>query len=126
MVSAMQEITEDIEVWRGRDTRIDYAVGDEIDEQAFSSWSASWRTAQSFAGGWVGHVGKASGTLYRLRLPKGSRTVAENEVEQEVLLRPGAKYHVAEIIDNAEKGAGDLYRGPSRVYDLELIKDGAD
>ena len=126
MVSAMQETTEDIEVWRGRDTRIDYAVGDKIDEQAFSSWSASWRTAQSFAGGWVGHVGKESGTLYRLRLPKGSRAVVENEVEQEVLLRSGAKYRAAEIIDNAEKGADDLYRGPSRVYLLELTKERTD
>ena len=69
----------------------------------------------------------AEGTLYRLRLPKGSRAVVENEVEQEVLLKPGTKYRVAEIIDNADKGADRLYNGPSRVYILEVVEgtDGA-
>ena len=64
-------------------------------------------------------------TLYRLRLPKGSRAVVEDEVEQEVLLRPGSKLRVAEISDTAEKGADKLCRGSSRVSTLEVIKDGA-
>ncbi len=67
---------------------------------------------------------KADGTLYRLRLPKGNRAVVENELEQEVLLAPDTKYRVAEIVDNADKGADRLYKGPSRVYILELVKDG--
>ena len=124
MVSAMRETTEDVEVWRGRGSRKDYLVGDEIEDKAFSSWSTSYKTAQNFAGGWAG---KAEGTLYRLRLPKGARAVVENEVEQEVLLGPGTKYRVAEIVDNADKGANKLYRGPSRVYVLEVVEgtDGA-
>ena len=71
--------------------------------------------------------GKASGTPYRLRLPKGSRAVVENEVEQEVLLKPGTKYRVAEIVDNADKGADRLYKGPSRVYIFDVVEgtDGA-
>ena len=123
MRAAMRETTEDLEVWRGRGSRNDYAVGDEFSDRAFSSWSTSYKTAANFAGGWAG---KAEGTLYRVRLPKGSRAVVENEAEQEVLLRPGSKYRVAEIIDNADKGASNLYRGPSRVYVLEIVKDGAD
>ena len=123
MRAAMRETTEDLEVWRGRGSRKDYAVGDEFSDRAFSSWSTSYSTAANFAGGWAG---KAEGTLYRVRLPKGSRAVVENEAEQEVLLRPGSKYRVAEIIDNADKGASNLYRGPSRVYVLEIVKDGAD
>ena len=124
MVSAMGRTTEDVEVWRGRRSRKDYVVGDEIEDKAFSSWSTSYKTAQNFAGGWAG---KAEGTLYRLRLPKGARAVVENEVEQEVLLGPGTKYRVAEIVDNADKGADKLYRGPSRVYILEVVEgtDGA-
>ena len=121
MKSAMRETTEDIEVWRGRRSRKDYVVGDEFTDRAFSSWSSSYKTAQKFAGG---VTSQAQGTLYRLRLPKGSRAVVENEVEQEVLLRPGTKYRVAEIVDNADKGADRLYRGPSRVYILEVVKDG--
>lgn len=123
MRAAMRETTEDLEVWRGRPEKIDYAVGDEFSDRAFSSWSTGYGTAVNFAGGWAG---KAEGTLYRVRIPKGSRAVVENEAEQEVLLRPGSKYRVAEIIDNADKGASKLYRGPSRVYVLEIVKDGAD
>lgn len=69
-------------------------------------------------------MGEAGGTLYRLRLPKGNRAVVENEVEQEVLLRPGTKFRGAEIVENADKGANPLYRGPSRVYILEVVEGG--
>ncbi len=94
---------------------------EKFQDKAFSSWSTSYKTAQNFAGGWAG---KAEGTLYRMRLPKGSRAGVENEVEQEVLLKPGTKYRVVEIVDNADKGANRLYLGPSRVYILEVVKDG--
>ena len=115
---AMRETTEDIEIWRGR--KIDYAVGETIEEKAFGSWSTSYRTAANFAGG---VTRQAEGTLYRLRLPKGNRAVVENELEQEVLLAPDTRYRVAEIVDNADKGADRIYRGSSRVYILEVVKD---
>ena len=126
----MRETTEDIEIWRGRRSRKDYVVGETIDEKAFGSWSTSYRTAQKFAIDTKIEGKRAEtthGTLYRLRLPKGSRAVVENEVEQEVLLKPDTKYRVAEIVDNADKGADRLYNGPSRVYILEVVKgtDGA-
>ena len=120
----MRETTEDIEIWRGRGSRrgrVDHVVGDTIEDKAFSSWSSSWRTAQRFAGAHT-TPGEASGTLYRLRLPKGSRAIVENEVEQEVLLKPGTKFRVAEIVENAHKGADGLYLGPSRVYILEVVE----
>ena len=117
----MRETTEDFEIWRGRRSRKDYVVGETIEEIAFGSWSPSYRTAANFAGG---VTRQAEGTLYRLRLPKGSRAVVENEVEQEVLLAPDTKYRVAEIVDNADKGADRLYKGPSRVYILEVVEGG--
>ena len=123
---AMRETTEDFEIWRGRGRKIDYAVGETIEEKAFSSWSTSYRTAQNFAIDTKIEGKRAEtthGTLYRLRLPKSSRAVVENEVEQEVLLKPGTKYRVAEIVDNADKGTDRLYKGPSRVYIIEVVKD---
>ena len=121
MARAMQETTEDIEIWRGRGSAKSYEIGDEIVDRAFSSWSTSYRTASNFAGG---HVGKAGGTIYRLRLPKGNRAVVENEVEREVPLRLGTKFRGAEIVENADEGANPLYRGPSRVYILEVVEGG--
>ena len=121
MKSAMRATTEDLELWRGRGAAKNYVVGETIQDKAFSSWSTSYRTAANFAGG---HVGKAGGTVYRLRLPKGNRAVVENEAEQEVLLAPDTKFRVAEIVENADKGANPLYRGPSKVYILEVVEGG--
>ena len=115
--AAMRETTEEIEVWRGLNVPIGKQVGEEIEDKAFSSWSESWRTAARFTDG-------GEGTLFRVRLPAGTRAVVENEIEQEVLLRPGSKFRVAEIIDRARDGAESDYRGPNRVYVLELVRDG--
>ena len=48
----------------------------------------------------------------------------DDEIEQEVLLRPGSKFRAAEIIDRAREGAESDYRGSDRVYVLGLVGDG--
>ena len=75
-------------------------VVDVIEEEAFSSWSTRYRTASNFAGGWAG---KAEGTLCRLRFPKGSRAVVENEVERG--LTP-ARIEAPRRRDRGQRGEG--------------------
>ncbi len=46
----------------------------------------------------------------------------ENDIEQEVVFRPGQKFRVVEIVDDANVGAHAGYEGPSRVVVLESVE----
>ena len=67
MKSAMTPLAEDVTVWRGRTSVKTHRIDEEIVDKAFTSTSASWRTAQRFADA----SGEGGGTLYLIRAPKG-------------------------------------------------------
>ena len=119
MKSAMTPFAEDVTVWRGRQSVKTHRRGDILTDDAFASTSTSWRTAARFAD----YTGEGGGTLYRLRAPRGTPAVVENDMEQEITFRPGQKWRVVDVVDGARDGANAGYAGPDRVYILEAIDD---
>ena len=107
--SAMTPLAEDVTVWRGRTSVQDHKIGKEIVDSTFTSTSASWRTAARFAD----YTGKGGGTLYRIRAPRGTPAVVENDGEQEIVFRPLQKFRVVDVVDGARDGANAGYAGPA-------------
>lgn len=69
--------------------------------------------------------GRGGGTMFRLRLPTGSRAIVENPIEKEVTVAAGQRYRVAEIVEGVAEGAHSMYSGPARIVVLEAIGGGA-
>ena len=106
-------------VWRGRTSVQTHKRGDEIVDSAFTATSASWRTAAHFAD----YTGGGGGTVYRIRAPKGTPAVVENDGEQEIVFRPLQKFRVVDFIDGTRDGANAGYAEPDRIYIMEAIDD---
>ncbi len=115
MQAAMQDATEDLEVWRGSGRTHNYKIGEIIEDKAFRSWSTSWGVAESFA-----RQGRGDGTIVKVRLPKGTSTVVENKMEREVTTTPGLRYRVVERVDVRDR-AHENYAGPKQVFVVELV-----
>ena len=119
LVAARIARAEDVTVWRGRQSVRTHRRGDEIVDRAFTSTSASWRTAARFAD----YTGGGGGAVYRIRAPRGTRAVVENEGEQEIVFAPLQKFRVVDVIDGARDGANVGYTGPDRIHIMEAIDD---
>ena len=124
------EIRQNTVVYRGTSNQdiLNAKVGDVIVEKGFTSTSKEYRQAEKFAGKLADSQGNIKDTIVRIQLPRGTKGLDVNSTyegfkdvsvpgyarsglkfensfvaEQEVLLPPGTKFEVVDIIEGKPK-----------------------
>jgi hypothetical protein len=141
-------ITKNTVVYRGTSNPdiLNAQLGDIITEKGFTSTSKEYRQAEKFAGKLADSQGRPKDTIVRIQLPKGAKGLDVNSTyegfkdvavpgytksglkfensfvaEQEVLLPPGTKFEVVDIIEG--KPATKDFPAIQPTYTLRAIVD---